>query len=324
MQKAHHYLSSSIIVVSSQNLFTRTTPSDTPPPPPTTFSRKNKKQKGRSQKFSVNQLVSSAQYSFPLLHIMTNGTNTYHDREFMRAAIVLNNSAATLLRKGHTAKALHLFKTVVSFLQQSTHTRIHPELLHRALRSAAVQVASVRKKDRPLFEIHVLDDDDDDDSARHEATVHGTSSSAGFVVRLGEHLYYAQGEEERDLLPSFHYLTAVVLYNFGVAFRCGFLSSSGRRELLTGAQRTLHSAEFLILQCANKADDFYELYRWHVLHVLVRRSVVHARQSAEKNCPCILREDTEHDDVGYFIADPEEVQYIQSMYQQSERAAAAA
>ena len=250
-----------------------------------------------------------------------NRISAHQNRELMRAAIALNNAAASLLQKGHTTKALRLFKTVVSFLQRSTQTRICPLELGQVLQEAAAQVASSKKKNHLLLQIQVIDDDDD--AAKHEATVYGPSSSLGFVLRLGDHLY-EQGEDDRYLLPIFQYLTAVVLYNFGMAYRCGSLSS-GRMELLVGAQQTFRSAQFLLLGCAQKTDELYELYRWHVLHVLLQHSMVNVRQFAKKNCVPNSEMEMEQPEVEYYIiVDPEEVQYIQDMYQQNKRAAPAA
>mmetsp|Transcript_12436 Transcript_12436/g.23820 ORF Transcript_12436/g.23820 Transcript_12436/m.23820 type:complete len:276 (+) Transcript_12436:2-829(+) len=271
------------------------------------------------------KLSSTLQSSFSsilLYHTMMKSINVYQDRELMRAAIALNNAAASLLHKGHTTKALRLFKTVVAFLQQSTKTRICPERLGHVLQQAAAQVASAKKKHDVWMEIQVLDDDDD--AAKYEAAAYGPSSSLGFVFRLGDHLY-DQGEDERYLLPLFQYLTTVVLHNFGLAYRCGFLLS-GRMELLVGAQQTLRSARFLLLGCASNTEELFELYRWHVLHVLLRHSMVQVRsQLTKKNCANSFDEAMgQQEETEYFIVDPEEVQYIQDLYQQCKTAAAAA
>lgn len=241
-------------------------------------------------------------------------TTNHQRRGLMKAAIVLNNAAVALLEKGHSTKALRIFKTVVSTLQQSTRSTVCAAQMNQELRQAAIQVASVQRKKRMLFEVHIIEDDDD--TAKQEAYDYGPSSSIGFVLRLGDHLY--EQAEDRSLLPTFQYLTAAVLYNFAVAYRSAFLSSE-RTELLEGARQTLRSAQFLLLACAEKTDELYELYQWHVLNELSRNCLIQLARDVTNDPAYHMEGEAE-----YYIVDPNEVQYIQEVYSQQKRIAPAA
>lgn len=196
-------------------------------------------------------------------------TTRYNDRELIRAAVALNNAAVSLLRKGHSTKALRLFKTVVAFLQQFAKTSVSQADLDDAVRQASVQVASsAPMKKRPSsMQVQVLDDDDE--NAKHRATTLGPSSSLVFVVRLNDLC-----EQECNVF-NFQYLTVNVLFNFGMAYRCGGAESDkNMASLLSVAKQTWETAKFLLLGCAEKSQELFHRYRWQVLLSLLRNSMV--------------------------------------------------
>lgn len=238
----------------------------------------------------------------------------------MRAAIALNNAAVSLLEKGHATKALRVFRTVVSFLQESTKTAVSTEKLRQELRQAASQVASTKRKAQQLWEVQVVDDDDD--AAKHEATVYGPSSSIGFVLRLGN-LY-----TEECTLSTFQYLTTAILCNFALAYRCGYVSTK-RPNLLVGATQTLRTAKFLLIGSAQKVEELYELYRWQVLLSLLRQTAAQVSRDAmvlegEPSLLCAQGLAKLDDDATESIVDPEEVEYIKQVYRRQKIAAPAA
>ena len=246
--------------------------------------------------------------------------NAHQTMELMRGAIALNNAAISLLERGHATKALRVFRTVVSFLQESTKTSVSSEKLRQELYQAASQVASAKRKVQLLWEVQVVDDDDD--AAKYEATVYGPSSSIGFVLRLGN-LY-----TEECTMSTFQYLTTSILCNFALAYRCGYVSTKCA-NLLVGAAQTLRTAKFLLLGSAQKTDDLYELYRWQVLLSLLRQTTAQVSRDAmvledKPSLLCAQGLAKLDDDATVSIVDPEEAEYIKQVYRRQKIAAPAA
>lgn len=245
----------------------------------------------------------------------------------MRGAIALNNAAISLLEKGQATKALRVFREVVTFLQESTKKSISYEQLQQELHRAATQVASTNKKEKVLWQVQAVDDDDD--TAKHEATVYGPSSSIGFALRLGD--LYMDGCS----LASYQYLTAAILCNFSLAYRCAYISTK-RSSLLVGAAQTLQTAKFLVVSSANKAEELYELYRWQVLLGLLRQTLTQVARDArflsennESGVAPILRalarlQKVRDDNPEGCLVDPQEAEYINNVYRRCKNVAPAA
>ena len=263
----------------------------------------------RSTHFSKQPLREPLPLPPPQLSPMS----TYNEG-LARAAIALNNSAVSLLEKGHSTKALRVFKSLIMCLQNAKAS-ITAKQLNELLRQAAVQVASAKKKKSSVFEVQTLDDDDD--NAKYEASIYGASSCMGFPLRLGN----LCGED--CTFVNFQYVTATVLYNFAVAYRCGFAATK-RTNLLVGAAQTLRTAKFLLLGCADNTEELYELYRWECLLCLLHHSRAQvARDIRQLNDPTLPAMEPEEKEETSLV-DADEACYIQAVYCQQTTFAAAA
>ena len=251
-------------------------------------------------------------------------TNNHQTKDLLRGAIALNNAAISMLEKGYPTKALRIFRTVLSLLQESTKRPISFQTLQQELCQAAAQVACTKKKHHVFCEVHVVDDDDE--SAKYEATIYGPSSSVGFALRLGD--LYTEG----CTISAFQYSTAAILCNFALAYRFGFVATK-RANLLVGAQQTLRTAKFLLVGSAKMTDELYELYRWHLMLTMLRQTMIQVSRDlillpghAVPASVSTSLKNMAWQDLDEFesLVGPDEAEYIERVYRLHKTSAAAA
>mmetsp|Transcript_15824 Transcript_15824/g.32061 ORF Transcript_15824/g.32061 Transcript_15824/m.32061 type:complete len:255 (+) Transcript_15824:96-860(+) len=199
----------------------------------------------------------------------------------VRAAVALNNTGVSLMERGRVCRALRLFKNVTILLKKPHE--VSREQIQDDLRQAEILIASVKESERACL-IDIVAMDDDDDTAKQDAILYGSSSSVLFPIRLRQTLMHtslsspSSGESnESAALANFvgiQYITAVVLYNFGLASRYCAVRHPKRRDFVTGAEQTLRSAKWMLIKSADKVpDNLYELYRWDLMIKLVHLSL---------------------------------------------------
>ena len=208
----------------------------------------------------------------------------------VRAAVALNNTGVSLMEKGHASRALRIFKSVTVLLKKPHE--VSRGQIQEDLRQAEVLIASVKEPTRASL-VDVVAMDDDDDAAKQDAILYGSSSSVMFPIRLRQtYISPALGGTPSALayVSSIQYMTAVVLYNFGLASRYCAANHPKRQDFATGAEQTLRSAKWLLVKSADKVspDNLYDLYRWDLLLKLVHLSleqvvVVRRRRDSDSN-----------------------------------------
>lgn len=221
----------------------------------------------------------------------------------MRLVMALNNAGVSLLEKGQMNKALHIFKTVASSWAAAAQSNCSedPSRLPRALQEAQATVAccntaaaagaqhgdkksSPKSRNNNIMEVRVVDDDDE--SSKHAARLLASSSSICFPLRLRDN---PTGGDTIVNVTETIYVTAVILYNFGLAARCFFANRMNASshpsannningngvKYLRGAAQTLRAAKTLLNERYMQKEffDFSDLYRWDQALELVDSSL---------------------------------------------------
>jgi hypothetical protein len=161
-----------------------------------------------------------------------------HQMESARVSIALNNAAVSLLENGQADQALAVFQRV------ATLPLLTPALRQEEVRRAAVLVAeSQRDKQLGILEVYPIEDDDE--PRKMDAFRYGPSSSIVFPLRLRDACSDAFAGGDSSVMSHTNYrnyVTACILYNFGLAYRCRF-AATDRIISLVWADETLRAAK---------------------------------------------------------------------------------
>lgn len=166
----------------------------------------------------------------------------------MNAAIALNNMGVTLLRNGHSNQALRVFNGVTGMLQKPSSDEA-ALFLHEEIKQVVHETGPAHI--RGTIEVRPLEDSNA--NAKYEAAMYGSYSQVVFPIRM-------DGSEGFNKA----YVTAVLLYNTGLACRCSFANRQHHKDLLMNAEQSIQSANFLIRRTMkydyNNESSHYDLF----------------------------------------------------------------
>ena len=225
---------------------------------------------------------------------------------------------------------MRMFKTVTLLLKQTQQNQsnrnaaasLSSSQIKQELRQAEMLLAlqsNKKHKKRSLVDICTIDDDDD--TAKHDAILYGSSSSVVFPLRLRDVSVLSSLSTHNNKNHHFHlanlsYLTAIVLYNFGLASQCSALYHPTRQDFVRGAQQTLRSAKLLLLCSADKccAENLYDLYRYDMVLQLVQQSLQQVtRQGLQTHDNNEDVDNSQRDEPRHFVVNPDDAAYVQSL-----------
>eukprot|EP00977_Amphora_coffeiformis_P001245 scaffold259_cov158-Amphora_coffeaeformis.AAC.11 len=177
--------------------------------------------------------------------------------ESTQNAMELNNIGVSFLQKGHISKAIKTFKTLTMALARRER---EPRALPDAM-SQAKQIFSSFQEEEKENLVQIMPIEDNDECARNAASYYGSSSSVAFPLRLMH--------DENDSTPSTVYITAVALYNHGVAVQCRYANHQCQARILTSAEKSLRTAKMILRQSKVELSLHGNDYRWNTALSLI-------------------------------------------------------
>lgn len=184
--------------------------------------------------------------------------------EWLEEATALNNTGVNLLQQGNVPQALQSFEWLSMSVARCDGNSCQAMVF--AISQAQAHQEQSSQNDNAMVQVQPLDDTDIE-QMQWAASVH--SSSVVFPLRL-------DGSDHQDMTSAI-YMTAVSLYNHGIAMQCAFANGSIPAEQLVRAEQSLRTAKMLLwhnqqkLLLPNQLRE--QVQSWNAVLLLVNQSL---------------------------------------------------